>query len=50
MEAYSLLAIFVFVYCICKYTSIEIMPELKTFTFLDTGLILNMREMPTHSI
>ena len=29
MKAYSLLAIFIFIYCIYKYTSVEIMPELK---------------------
>ena len=29
MKAYSLLVNFVFVCCVCKYTSVEIMPELK---------------------
>ena len=29
MKAYSLIVIFVFICCICKYTSVEIMLELK---------------------
>ena len=29
MKAYSLTVIFIFACCFCKYTSVEIMPELK---------------------
>ena len=42
MKAYSLLTIFVFVCCICEYTSVEIMPELKR-NILNFGYIINYK-------
>ena len=44
MKAYSLIVIFIC--CIYKYTSVDIMPEPKKkyFKILDMELILNMRE------
>ena len=42
MKAYSLLTIFVFVCCVCKYTSFENMPELKR-NILNFGDRINFR-------
>ena len=42
MKAYSLLAIFVFIYCVCKYTSVEIIHELKT-NILNFGYRINFK-------
>ena len=42
MKAYSLLAIVVFVCCVCKYTSVEIMPELER-EILSFGYVINFK-------
>ena len=45
MKAYSLIVIFIFACCVCKYTAVEIMPYLKT-NVLNFGyrIISNMKE------
>ena len=42
MKAYSLIVIFVFVCCICGYTSVENMPELKR-NILNFGYRINFK-------
>ena len=42
MKAYSLIVHFVFACCICRYTSIEIMPELKK-NILNFGYRINSK-------
>ena len=42
MKACSLLAILVFICCVCKYTSVEIMPELKR-NILNFGYEINLK-------
>ena len=51
MKAYSLLVIFIFVCCICKYNLVEIMPELKR-NVLNFGYGINFKYvgMLAHSL
>ena len=50
MEAYSLIVIFVFVCCLCEYTSVEIRSELKR-NILNFGYGINFKyeSMLAHS-
>ena len=50
MKAYSLIVIFVFTGCVCKYTLVEIMSELKR-NILNFGYRINFKYegMLTHS-
>ena len=50
MKAYSLIVIFIFMSCICKYTLVEIMPELKKkYLNFGYGINFNYEGMLTHS-
>ena len=42
MKAYSLLVIFIFVCCLCRYTSVEIMPDFKR-NILNLGYRINFK-------
>ena len=42
MKAYSLVIIFIFMLCFCKYTLLEIMPELKK-NILQFGYGINFK-------
>ena len=42
MKAYSLTVIFIFMCCLCEYTLVEIMPELKK-NILNSGYGINFK-------
>ena len=50
MKAYSLIAIFIFMCCFCKYTSVKIMSELKkNILNFGYGINFNYKGMLAHS-